>query len=246
MSYYGSRYFGDIIYKDMGKNLFNYHGYVMMTMIGLLTFVVYMGCVVMMSRYSYRHFLNRQRLEFWWTVVPMLILVGLWFPSMVNLYYMEEVKSARWNFKAIGKQWYWSYEFCRKDLNSVESYHLGIAKYITCVSIDSYMENPDETIAKHGYRLLDVDNRMVAPADVQMTVYVSSADVLHSFALPKLLLKVDAIPGRINRLPMRVSQCAILYGQCSEICGVNHSFMPIVIEFVPTFHFLRWIHSVSK
>nr|ADE05903.1 cytochrome c oxidase subunit II [Mytilus trossulus] len=242
MSFYGSRYFGDIVYGEVGKSLFQYHGFVMMVAVAVLVFVIYMGCVILSTKIFYRHFLNRQRLEFWWTVVPMLLLVGLWFPSMINLYHMEEVKRPRWNFKAIGKQWYWSYEFCRNmdTLNSESS-----AESISCYTIDSYMENPQDTFKKSGYRLLDVDNRMVAPVNVQMTAFVGSSDVLHSFALPKLLIKVDAIPGRINRLPMKASQCSIIYGQCSEICGVNHSFMPIVIEFIPEKYFVMWLESLN-
>jgi len=100
------------------------------------------------------------------------------------------------------------------------------------------MEDQQETFRKGGYRLLDVDNRMVAPVDVQITAFVRRGDVLHSFALPKLLLKVDAIPGRVNRLPIKASQCRIIYGQCSEICGVNHRFIPIVIEFIPEKYFV--------
>nr|YP_214760.1 cytochrome c oxidase subunit II [Mytilus galloprovincialis]AAR31733.1 cytochrome c oxidase subunit II [Mytilus galloprovincialis] len=242
MSFYGSRYFGDIVHGELGKDLFRYHGFVMMVAVAVLVFVMYMGCVILFTKFSYRHFLNRQRLEFWWTIVPMLMLVGLWFPSMINLYYMEEVKRPRWNFKAIGKQWYWSYEFCR-NLDTPSSSES--AESISCYTIDSYMEDQQETFSKGGYRLLDVDNRMVAPADVQMTAFVSSSDVLHSFALPKLLIKVDAIPGRINRLPMKASQCSIIYGQCSEICGVNPSFMPIVIEFIPEKYFVMWLEALN-
>lgn len=84
-----------------------------------------------------------------------------------------------------------------------------------------------------GYRLLDVDQRMVAPSNVQLTCFVSRTDVLHSFAIPSALLKVDAIPGRINSLPIIISEACVLYGQCSEICGVNHRFIPIVVEFIP-------------
>ena len=97
-----------------------------------------------------------------------------------------------------------------------------------------------------GYRLLDVDWRIVAPSLTQITIYVTRTDVLHSFALPAATLKVDAIPGRINQIPVKVDQCAVLYGQCSEICGVNHSFMPIVIEFVPPIVFVQYIEALNN
>lgn len=143
MSFYGNRYFGDIIYGEVGKSLFEYHGYVIIVAVGVLVFVMYMGCVILFTKRFYRHFLNRQRLEFWWTVVPMLLLIVLWFPSIINLYHIEEVKRPRWNFKAIGKQWYWSYEFCRNlDTPSLNK----SAEGISCYTIDSYIENPQETL----------------------------------------------------------------------------------------------------
>lgn len=99
------------------------------------------------------------------------------------------------------------------------------------IVVDSYIDN--QAGFQSGYRLLDVDWRLVAPRNTQISCYVISSDVLHSFALPRLMLKVDAVPGRINVLPIKVDQRCILYGQCSEICGINHRFMPIVVEFVP-------------
>lgn len=97
-----------------------------------------------------------------------------------------------------------------------------------------------------GYRLLDVDWRIIAPANTQMTIYVRRTDVLHSFALPAAFVKADAIPGRINQIPLKVNQCCIVYGQCSEICGVNHSFIPIVIEFIPLDYFVQCLKALDR
>jgi len=185
---------------------------------------MYILRAIILSSYNYRHFLNRQWLEYWWTVVPICIVIGLWFPSIANLYRMDELKHPDWNVKAIGNQWYWRYEVEFRD----DAY----------VEVQSYLQNGDGLENGEGYRLLDVDWRLVAPAQTQMTVYVSSADVLHSFALPGLLLKADAIPGRINQIPIKVRYSCVIYGQCSEICGVNHSFIPIVVEFIPLAAFL--------
>lgn len=240
MSFYGSCFFGDIIQGQQGRDIIAYHGFVIIVIIGVLVIVLYIGCVILSSNVSYRHFLNRQRLEFWWTLIPIILLTGLWFPSIKNLYVVDEVKTPRWNFKAVGKQWYWSYEFCPR-VHPVKDIKGDSREWVRI--IDSYIERKRDVIENKGYRLLDVDNRIVAPANVQITCYVTSSDVLHSFSLPKLLLKVDAIPGRINRLPIKVSQRCILYGQCSEICGVNHSFMPIVIEFIPEKYFVKWIDA---
>lgn len=183
---------------------------------------------VISSVYKYRSFKKGEILEWVWTVIPMLILAVLWFPSASNLYLINHADEPKWSFKALGHQWYWSYEFLRKDHEQLR--------------IDSYLDRRCEETG--GYRLLDVDQRIVAPAKTQIRLLVSSADVLHSFALPALILKVDAVPGRINQLPFNVHRCGVTYGQCSEICGVNHSFMPIVIEFIPIKEFGQWLAKV--
>lgn len=144
---------------------------------------------------------------------------------------MNAVKKPLWSFKAIGSQWYWNYEFNLKD--------------DTIFEFQSYIiPNVGEGEVK-GYRLLDVDWRIIAPAQTQITIYVRRTDVLHSFALPQAYVKADAIPGRINRVPLKVNQCCILYGQCSEICGVNHAFIPIVVEFIPMNVFLQCIKALN-
>nr|YP_009681522.1 cytochrome c oxidase subunit II [Septifer bilocularis]QDO71947.1 cytochrome c oxidase subunit II [Septifer bilocularis] len=230
--FYGSMYFRDCIYK-IGQDILVYHGYVMMVVFLVLMLVLYVGyTVVTCTGYRSRFFTDHQQLEWWWTVIPMILLAALWCPSTLNLYRMDDIKIPRWNFKALGKQWYWSYE-CETPNKKVFMF-------------DSYMKQDSGTTEEGGYRLLDVDHRMVAPAGVQTTVFVTSPDVLHSFSLYGTMLKVDAIPGRLNQLPLLVNRVCILYGQCSEICGVNHSFMPIVIEFIPEQYFIKWINAMEE
>ena len=225
MAFYGSIFFNDVIRNGVRGDILKYHGYVIIVLVLVIIVVFYIGVVILFNNFSYRSFKNRQRLEFWWTVIPVFLLLSLWCPSILNLYRIEDVKSPFWTFKAVGKQWYWSYE-------------VGLIDGDILV-IDSYIDREASLEAGRGYRLLDVDCRLVAPADVQISCYVSRRDVLHSFALPRILLKVDAIPGRINVLPLKVDQSCVIYGQCSEICGINHRFMPIVIEFVPVYAFLE-------
>lgn len=230
---YGSKWFNEVVYVTVGRDILAYHGYVIIVAVLVLGVILYIGVVVFLRKITYRHFLNKQNLEFWYTIIPIVLMGMLWVPSQLNLYHIDDVKTPRWNFKAFGKQWYWSYEFIADTS-------------LQRVVLDSYIKSWEPGEKVEGYRLLDVDQRIVAPSNVQLTCFVRSTDVLHSFALPSVLLKIDAIPGRINRLPMVVREACVLYGQCSEICGVNHRFMPIVVEFIPEWKFVEWLGEVSK
>lgn len=233
MANYGQRFLNNSIYQEIGGDIFKYHGYGIIVGIFVVTLVIYIGVhIIYWNNFLYRHFKGRQRLEFWWTVLPIILLASLWYPSIKNLYHIDCIKKPLWRFKAIASQWYWSYEFNLKDNKIFE--------------FQSYMlPNVGEEDTK-GYRLLDVDWRIIAPANTQMTIYVRRTDVLHSFALPAAFVKADAIPGRINQIPLKVNQCCIVYGQCSEICGVNHSFIPIVIEFIPLDYFVQCLKALDR
>nr|YP_010408181.1 cytochrome c oxidase subunit II [Brachidontes pharaonis]URF22680.1 cytochrome c oxidase subunit II [Brachidontes pharaonis] len=225
---YGSKFFHDVVYAGVGDDLQNFFHYMMLISVFILSLVLIMMYRISSSVYKYRSYKKSELLEWVWTVIPMIILGVLWFPSASNLYLMNHVDEPKWSFKAIGHQWYWSYEFLSKDHEQL--------------SIDSYLASSSEETG--SYRLLDVDQRMVAPAKTQIRLLVGSVDVLHSFALPALMLKVDAIPGRMNQLPFSAHRAGVVYGQCSEICGVNHSFMPIVVEFIPMKEFAQWLSKV--
>jgi cytochrome c oxidase subunit 2 len=131
-------------------------------------------------------------------------------------------------------QWYWSYEYSDFITDSGES-----------IDFDSYMI-PESDLELGQFRLLDVDNRLIIPVDCHIRLIVTGADVLHSFAVPSLGLKLDAVPGRLNQVSFLAERSGIFYGQCSEICGVWHGFMPIVVEAVPSPDFLVWIESFSQ
>jgi cytochrome c oxidase, subunit II len=170
-------------------------------------------------------------LELIWTITPALILIAIAFPSFRLLYLMDEVISPTLTIKVVGHQWYWSYEYSDFITDSGES-----------IDFDSYMI-PESDLELGQFRLLDVDNRLIIPVDCHIRLIITGADVLHSFAVPSLGLKLDAVPGRLNQVSFLAERTGVFYGQCSEICGVWHGFMPIVVEAVSSPEFLIWVNS---
>jgi cytochrome c oxidase subunit 2 len=168
-------------------------------------------------------------LEIIWTLVPVIILVIIGIPSVKLLFALDKPQDAQMTIKVIGRQWYWSYEYPTNDP----------AKSIT---FDSYMV--EEKDLKPGmHRLLEVDNRVIVPVDTTVRILVTSSDVLHSFAVPSLGIKKDAVPGRINETWFRIAKEGVYYGQCSELCGVRHGFMPIAIHVVSKEQYDEWLKS---
>lgn len=155
-------------------------------------------------------------LELVWTLIPSLILLSIAVPSFGLLYAMDEVIDPLITLKVIGHQWFWSYEFSDSFFDKN-------------VIFDSYMIAEND-LKPGQLRLLDVDNEVLLPVNAHVRFLVTSTDVLHSFAVPSLGLKVDAVPGRLNQLTCFIKRAGVFYGQCSELCGVNHGFMPIVIR----------------
>ena len=149
-------------------------------------------------------------------------------PSLRLLYLMDEVIDPALTIKVVGHQWYWSYEY--SDYQSVS------------IEFDSYMI-PSSELRKGELRLLEVDNRLIVPIETEVRVLVTGGDVLHSFAVPALNVKIDAVPGRLNQTSFFLKRPGVFYGQCSEICGANHSFMPIVVEGVSLEKYMNWIES---
>nr|YP_008964129.1 cytochrome c oxidase subunit II [Eulimnogammarus verrucosus]AHB14316.1 cytochrome c oxidase subunit 2 [Eulimnogammarus verrucosus] len=175
-----------------------------------------------------RLLMEHQTVEIIWTICPIVILVLIALPSLQTLYILDDPFTPSVTVKAIGHQWYWSYEY--SDFSKVE--------------FDSYM-TPTQDLTSYGMRLLEVDNSVALPINTQIRLITTGADVIHSWAVPALGLKADAIPGRLNQLMFSIKRPGIFYGQCSEICGSNHSFMPIKIEALPMKNFLTWIISFS-
>lgn len=172
-------------------------------------------------------------IELIWTISPAFILIAIAFPSFKLLYLMDEVISPSMTIKAVGHQWYWSYEysdFINEDGESIE--------------FDSYMV-PETDLEDGQLRLLEVDNRVVVPVDTHIRFIVTGQDVIHDFAVPSLGLKIDCTPGRLNQTSVLIEREGLYYGQCSEICGVYHGFMPIAIECVSPEKYLSWIDSMA-
>ena len=170
-------------------------------------------------------------IEILWTVTPSFVLVLIAIPSFALLYSIDEVVDPAITLKAIGHQWYWSYEYT--DYNQSDE---------AAIAFDSYMI-PEDELEAGGLRLLEVDNRVVLPINTHIRVVVTAADVLHSWAVPSLGIKVDAVPGRLNQTPLFLKREGVFFGQCSELCGANHAFMPIVVEAVTLDDYTSWIST---
>lgn len=195
-------------------------------MILITTLVGYIIITLFFNSITNRFLLEGQTIEIIWTVVPAIILIFIALPSLRLLYILDEVNRPRITLKTIGHQWYWSYEY--SDFLEVE--------------FDAYMV-PTADLETNGFRLLDVDNRTVLPMNTQIRILINAADVIHSWTVPALGVKADAIPGRLNQTRFLINRPGLFYGQCSEICGANHRFMPIVVERVSISSFLDWISS---
>lgn len=167
-------------------------------------------------------------IEIVWTAIPALILVFIFIPSYRLLGYLDHIEDAEMTLKVTGLQWYWNYQY--PD-------HGGFA-------FDSYMI-ADKDIKESQLRLLDVDNRVVLPVDTTVRIQITAADVIHAWAIPSMGIKTDAVPGRLNETWLRIDKPGVYYGQCSELCGSGHGFMPIVIQAVPKEVFAEWVEKAK-
>jgi cytochrome c oxidase subunit 2 len=208
------------------EGIINFHHDLMFFLIIVVIMVlcIMVRCILFFNN---THNLNAQKfvhgtfIEIVWTLMPAIILLIISIPSFALLYSMDEVIDPTWTLKVIGHQWYWSYEYS-------DDYRFD--------NFDSYMI-PEDDLRVGQLRLLEVDNRVYLPIDTHIRVLITSADVLHSWAIPSLGIKLDACPGRLNQTSIFIKRVGVFYGQCSEICGENHGFMPIVVQSVPPFTF---------
>nr|YP_010620295.1 cytochrome c oxidase subunit II [Thereuonema tuberculata]WAX37245.1 cytochrome c oxidase subunit II [Thereuonema tuberculata] len=209
------------------EQLIFFHDHTMIVLTLITTLVSYMLAMMMVNKFSNRQLMEGQEIETIWTIIPAITLIFIALPSLRLLYLLDEINFPTLTLKTIGHQWYWSYEY--SDFKNVE--------------FDSYMV-PLNEMSSNSFRLLDVDNRTVIPMNTQIRVLITAADVLHSWTVPSLGVKVDAVPGRLNQTSFLSNFPGIFFGQCSEICGANHSFMPIAIESVNIKSFINWIKSM--
>ena len=171
---------------------------------------------------------HNTKLETIWTIVPCVILFLIAIPSFSLLYAIEELNFIEGTVKVIGNQWYWTYEV--SSLNNL--------------TFDSYMLVESDLLPGQ-LRVLEVDNRLVLPIETNLRILITSSDVLHSFAVPALGIKCDACPGRLNQIALWINRIGTYYGQCSEICGINHGFMPIVVDALSFFDYAEWLFQTT-
>lgn len=203
------------------------HDYIIIILIIIITLVIYIIINFKKNLLTNKSRKDRHELEVIWTFIPGVVLILIAFPSLRLLYIREERKEKNIAIKTIGHQWYWSYEY--RDFNNTE--------------FDSFILPEDNN---NQFRLLDVDNHTMLPEKTPIQLFVSSADVLHSWTIPRLGVKADATPGRLNTITLFRLKPGIFFGQCSEICGTNHRFIPIVLNIQPINFFKKWINTFNQ
>lgn len=181
------------------------------------------------NKFNYRYLLEGQTIELIWTIFPAVILIFIAIPSLKLLYLLDESNNPLLTIKTIGHQWYWSYEY--RDFKNIE--------------FDSYII-PLSDLNINNFRLLDVDNRISLPYNTNIRILVTAADVLHSWTIPSLRVKIDATPGRLNQINFFINRTGLFFGQCSEICGANHRFIPIVLERISPKNFIKWVTNFNS
>lgn len=203
-----------------------FHDHALLILVIITVLVSYIIGILVFNKFTNRYLLHGQTIEIIWTILPAITLLFIAFPSLRLLYLIDEINEPIITLKSIGHQWYWSYEY--SDFLNIE--------------FDSYII-PTHELENNGFRLLDVDNRVVLPINSQIRVLVTATDVIHSWAVPALGVKIDGTPGRLNQSNFIINRPGLFFGQCSEICGANHSFIPIVIESIPINYFIKWISN---
>ena len=218
----------------------------------LIVIVIFVGWFLFFTIYYFveynnmysSKFVHSKELEIVWTSIPALILLILSIPSFTLLYSMDEVSTPDLSLKVLGHQWFWSYEMS-EFLSCSSFFKNDILKY-SCymMGVDGLPAGEDIPFLPY-FRLLETNRRVVLPTETHLRLLVSASDVLHSWTVPSFGLKVDACPGRLNQVNLFIKRCGLFFGQCSEICGVNHGFMPIAIIAVPTSYFYNFVERYS-
>nr|ARH55108.1 cytochrome c oxidase subunit 2 [Niptus hololeucus] len=206
------------------EQLVFFHDHSMMILVIITVMVGYLMASLFFNKFNYRFLLEEQMIEMIWTILPAVTLVFIAFPSLQILYTLDEIKTPSITIKTVGHQWYWSYEYT--DFKNIE--------------FDSFMKTIQDQ-KNFSFRLLDVDNRIIIPFKSKIRMMITSSDVVHSWTIPSLGVKMDATPGRLNQTGFLINYPGLFFGQCSEICGANHSFMPIMMESITPKFFINWI-----
>lgn len=210
-------------FSPLIEQLYFLHDHIIRILVLIIALVTYVTFFLMFNSFQYTIIKDNHRLELVWTLLPALTLLLIAFPSLRLLYITEERTENPLSIKVIGHQWYWSYEYT--NFQDTE--------------FDSFITNN-----KKNFRLLETDNPLVLPFQTITQFFISSTDVLHSWTLPAIGVKADSSPGRINITSFILNKPGYLFGQCSEICGANHSFIPISLYSVLPSHFIKFIKNL--
>nr|YP_010585967.1 cytochrome c oxidase subunit II [Abaria herringbona]UZZ43703.1 cytochrome c oxidase subunit II [Abaria herringbona] len=206
------------------EQLMFFYDNIMFLLTIITIFILYAMIILFMNKLINSNLIENQFVEMIWTIIPSIFLINIALPSLQLIYMIDETNFPLITLKSISHQWYWSYEY--SDFKNIK--------------FDSYMIN---NLSLNNFRLLDVDNRIIMPMNIQIRNLITSNDVIHSWAIPSLGVKADALPGRLNQVSFLINQPGLFFGQCSEICGMNHSFMPICLESINTNFFINWIKN---
>nr|YP_044780.1 cytochrome c oxidase subunit II [Amblyomma triguttatum]BAD24953.1 cytochrome oxidase subunit II [Amblyomma triguttatum] len=216
--------FSDMNSPIMEQMVF-FHDHSMMIIISIVFITMYMILNIMLNSLTSRSLTEGQEIEIIWTIIPAVTLIFIALPSLHLLYLTDEIFNTQTSIKIIGHQWYWSYEY--SDFNK---------------EFDSFII-PEQDLNLNSFRLLETDNNLLIPFNTMIKMLITSADVIHSWTIPSLGMKMDAIPGRLNQTFSIANRPGMFFGQCSEICGANHSFMPISLEVTSLNNFINFIYS---
>lgn len=208
-----------------------FHDFIIIILISIIIFVGTIIIYRIFNSFINMFLLENQLLEIIWTIIPGIILIEIALPSLSLLYLFEESFNSNITIKALGHQWFWRYEYW-DFLKNNEGF-----------AFDSYMIPADSEQSSY-LRLLDVDSRLILPYGRKTRILVSSVDVLHAWTVPRIGIKADATPGRLNQLSFTPNRTGVFFGQCSEICGANHRFIPIVLEVINLSDFIKWIKTL--
>jgi len=211
------------------EGMIYFHDYLVIFLLAIGVFVFYFLYKVLTTFNESEHIISQKfthssLLEIVWTILPAVVLIFIAVPSFTLLYSLDELIDPEVTLKVIGHQWYWSYEYT----------DILIPNSLTQIgfSTDSYLLSTDDLAPRGSFRLLEVDHKVILPVKTHIRLLVTAADVLHSWAIPSFGIKIDACPGRLSQGSLFIKREGIFYGQCSEICGVNHGFMPIVVRAI--------------
>nr|YP_010341303.1 cytochrome c oxidase subunit II [Stenamma megamanni]UNZ99569.1 cytochrome c oxidase subunit II [Stenamma megamanni] len=206
-----------------------FHDFTMIILLFIMMLIFIIMINLIFNKLINRYLLESHLIELIWTILPMFILILIALPSLKILYITDELHNNKITLKTIGHQWYWSYEY--SDFLNIE--------------FDSFMI-PSNQLMPNEFRLLDTDTRCTLPFNFPIRILTTSMDVIHAWTVPSLGIKMDSTPGRLNQTLLFMNRPGLYFGQCSEICGMNHSFMPIVIESTNFLNFKNWLNFMSN